>query len=292
VNVDSHGRSVVALGGGHGTAVTLRALRTLTDDLVAVVSVADDGGSSGRLRELLHIAALGDVRKCLEALAAPSSAFARSFGHRFSEGELAGHPIGNIVLAGLVDATGDLVGAINAAAEALGASGRVLPATIEPVTLKGFAEGREIAGQVAVSNAGQIRSVAIVPGDVASPSDALDALAGADQVVVGPGSLYTSVLAAVIPPGIREALATTRAQRVFVCNLHPQVPETEGYDVADHLRALEAHGIEIDVTLCDTSAGMPLGMHADSVVDRPLAGPNGRVHDPGRLAEALGDLLA
>jgi uncharacterized cofD-like protein len=284
--------ALVALGGGHGTAVTLRALRTLSDRVCAVVSVADDGGSSGRLRELLHIAALGDVRKCLEALGDPASVFAQAFGHRFTEGELAGHPVGNIVLAGLVDATGDLVGAIDAAAAAMGACGRVLPATSEPVTLKAFAAGREVAGQVAVSNAGHIHEVALVPADAASPPDAVGAIEAADLVVIGPGSLYTSVLAAAVPPDVRAAVVRTAARRVFVCNLAPQLPETAGYDVAAHVAALERHGIEVDVVVCDTSVGMVLGGVEGTVVDRPLAGPNRRVHDPGRLAAALGELVA
>jgi len=283
---------VVAVGGGHGTAVTLRAVRRYTTSVTAVVSVADDGGSSGRLRELLDVVALGDMRKCLVALAEDSSVLARAFEHRFIDGELAGHALGNLVLAGLVEATGDLVAGVDAAAQLLGAVGRVLPATSETVVLKAEAGGGEVAGQVAVAAAGRIHRVSLVPGDPTAPPEAVAALDDADQVVIGPGSLYTSLLAAVAVPGITRALANTGAQKVLVCNLRPQVPETEGYDVAAHVVALRQHGVEVDVVLVDTRCGLALGPVGPPVVDRPLAGPNGLVHDPARLAGALADLLA
>src|SRR5580698_7483592 len=151
--------AVVALGGGHGTAVTLRAARQYAGTLTGVVSVADDGGSSGRLRELLNVVALGDIRKCLVALAAPDSALALAFEHRFEDGELAGHALGNLILAGLVEATGDLVEGVRAAAGLLGAEGDVLPATSERVVLKSEGPNGEVAGQVAVSAAGGIERV-------------------------------------------------------------------------------------------------------------------------------------
>lgn len=283
---------VVALGGGHGTAVTLRAARRYATDVTAVVSVADDGGSSGRLREQLDVVALGDLRKCLVALAEEGSVLARAFEHRFSEGDLAGHALGNLVLAGLVKAAGDLVAGIDAAASLLGATGRVLPATTEKVVLSAVGDRGEVNGQVAVSQAGRIRRVSLVPADAVPPRAALVALERADQIVVGPGSLFTSVLAAVAVGGIARAIAGSRAQRVYVCNLRPQVPETAGYDVAEHVGALRRHGVVVDVVLCDTSAGMAVGRTDARVVDRPLSGRNGMVHDPARLAEALADLLA
>ncbi len=287
---------VVALGGGHGTAVTLRAARRYAGELTAIVSVADDGGSSGRLRQQLDVVALGDMRKCLVALADPHSVLGRAFEHRFDTtgegGELAGHALGNLILAGLVDATGDLVAGIDVAAELLGAVGRVLPATTEKVTLKAEADQGEVAGQVAVAATGRIRRVSLVPGGSSPPPEALDALASADQVVIGPGSLYTSVLAAVAVPGVAEAVCASPGQRVYVANLRAQVPETEAYDVAAHLSALVRHGVEIDVVLWDSGAGLELGEVQVAAVDRPLRGSNGLVHDPARLATALADLLA
>jgi len=283
---------VVAVGGGHGCAATLRAVRRYAGEVTAVVSVADDGGSSGRLRELLDVVALGDLRKCLVALAEPGSLVARAFEHRFEEGELAGHALGNLVLAGLVAATGDTSSGVAAAAEILHTAGRVLPATTEPVVLKAEAEGGEVAGQVAVSRTGRLRHLSIVPEDAAPPAEVVAALGRCDQVVIGPGSLYTSVLAAVAVRDIAAALRTTRAQRVYVCNLHPQDPETEGYDVAAHVSALRRHGVEFDVVVCDTSSGMDLGQVDGAVLDADLAGRNGLVHEPSKLAGVLSDLLA
>jgi uncharacterized cofD-like protein len=285
------GPKVVAIGGGHGTAVTLRAASRYTERITAIVSVADDGGSSGRLRELLDVVALGDMRKCLVALTDEQSPLAVAFARRFEEGELAGHALGNLILAGLVGATGDLVLAIDEAARLLGAVGRVLPATTEPVVLKADASEGQIEGQVAVSRAGRIHSISLVPGDAGPPRRATEAVLEADQVVIGPGSLYTSVIAAACVPELARAIAASEAQRVFVCNLRPQIPETQGYDVGRHLSALEAHGIGVDQVLCDTSVGMALGEVGLPVTDTRLTDPTGRVHDPGRLAEALAGLL-
>jgi uncharacterized cofD-like protein len=283
---------VVALGGGHGMAVTLRAARRYAGQLTAVVSVADDGGSSGRLREILNVVALGDLRKCLVALAAEDSALALAFEHRFDEGELAGHALGNLILAGLVEATGDLVSGVRAAAELLGAVGDVLPATVERVVLKAEVESGEVAGQVAVSRAGNIRTVSLVPGDAGPPQLAIDRILAADQIVIGPGSLFTSVLAAAAVEGIADAVARSRGQRVYVCNLRPQLPETAGFDVAAHLDALSRHNVTVDVVLCDTSQGMALGRIGISALDIPLTGGNALVHSPVRLAHALASLLA
>lgn len=283
--------NVVALGGGHGTAVTLRAARRYADSVTAIVSVADDGGSSGRLREQLDVVALGDIRKCLVALAAEGSILARAFEHRFCEGDLAGHALGNVVLAGLVEAAGGLMAGVDEAASLLGAAGRVLPATTEKVTLKAVGVRGEVNGQVAVSQASEIRRVSLVPEGSSPPPAAVAALAKADQVVIGPGSLYTSVLAVAAAPGIAEAVAASPGRRVYVCNLRPQIPETAGYDVAAHIAALQEHGVEVDVVLYDPSAGLRLGRPEVEVCQCPLAGPNGLVHDPARLANALSNLL-
>jgi uncharacterized cofD-like protein len=272
--------------------VTLRAARRYAGALTAVVSVADDGGSSGRLREILNVVALGDLRKCLVALAADHSALARAFEHRFEEGELAGHALGNLILAGLVEATGDLVSGVHEAAELLGAEGEVLPATVERVVLKAVADSGQVAGQVAVSRAGNIQTVSLVPGDAQPPSLAIERILAADQIVIGPGSLFTSVLAAAAVGDIAGAVARSRAQRVYVCNLRPQPPETAGFDVAAHLDALSRHNVCVDVVLCDTSQGMPLGKLGISALDMPLTEGNALVHSPVRLAQALASLLA
>ncbi len=283
---------MVAVGGGHGTAVTLRAARRYAGSVTAIVSVADDGGSSGRLRELLDVVALGDMSKCLVALADPASVLASAFEHRFEEGELAGHALGNLILAGLVESTGDLVAGVRAAAELLGAAGDVLPATTERVVLKAESDTGQVAGQVAVSRAGNIKTVSLVPGDARPPELAVERILAADQIVIGPGSLFTSVLAAAAVGGIAEAVAHSRAQRVYVCNLRPQLPETAGLDVAAHLRALSRHNVSVDVVVCDTSRGMPLGELGISALDIPLTDGNALVHSPVKLAHALDSLLA
>ncbi len=286
----ARGPRVVAIGGGHGLAATLRAVRTYTDRVTAVVAVADDGGSSGRLRELLHIIPPGDLRKCLIALAEPGSLLATAFDYRFGEEELAGHALGNLLLAGLMDAAGDPVTALEEAGRLLGVRGRVLPSSTEPVVLKADAACGEVTGQVAVNGTDRILRVSLVPSDPPAPEAALDALAEADQIVLGPGSLFTSVLAAVAVPQIREAVNASGAQRIYLCNLRPQDTETSGYDVAGHVAALLAHGLEVDRVVCD-SAGIRVGAPAVPVVDVPLARPSGLAHDPVKLAQILSDLL-
>ena len=281
---------VVAVGGGHGLAATLRAVRTITDAVTAVVSVADDGGSSGRLRELLHIMAPGDLRKCMVALAEPDSLLARAFAHRFSEEELAGHALGNLVLAGLMEVADDPVAGIAEACRLLGVRGSVLPATSIPVVLEADSDGGQVAGQVAVMATPRIRRVSLCPPDAAPPPEAMAAIGEADLIVIGPGSLYTSVLAALVVPGIREALARAPARKVYVSNLRPQVPETAGFDVGMHVSALVAHGVDVDAVLFDPAV-MPLGVPGVPARAAELTRPNGRAHDPVKLAEALRDLL-
>ena len=283
---------VVALGGGHGTAVTLRAARRYAGDVTAIVSVADDGGSTGRLREQLDVVALGDLRKCLVALAAEDSVLARAFEHRFAGGDLAGHAVGNVVLAGMVRAAGGLVAGIDETARLLGASGRVIPATLEHVVLQAVGARGQVNGQVAVSRAEHIERVFLDPHSCRPPDEALAAIERADQIVIGPGSLYTSVLAAAAVEGIARAVTASRAQRAYVCNLRPQFPETQDYDVADHVAALHRHGIEVDLVLWDPASGMKAGTPSVPLVARPLAGDGGLIHDPVRLANALSDLLA
>jgi uncharacterized cofD-like protein len=284
--------SVVAIGGGHGTAVTLKAARRYAGTLTGIVSVADDGGSSGRLRELLNVVALGDIRKCLVSLADEHCALALAFERRYDEGELAGHALGNLILAGLVDATGDLVLGVREAARLLDAQGDVLPATTELVVLKAESAGGTVAGQVAVMGTGDIHTVSLVPEDAQAPPLALERIAAADQIVIGPGSLYTSVLAAVAVKGIAEAVASSEAQVVYACNLRPQIPETEGYDVTAHVAALARHDVEVDLVLCDTAPGMEIGTTDVAVHDVPLTGENTLVHSPAKLAQALSGLLA
>ena len=291
------GPRVVAIGGGHGLAASITAVRRYAGHVTAIVSVADDGGSSGRLREAFGISPPGDIRRCLVAMGDPESIWARAFEHRFDAGELEGHSLGNVVIAGLSAVTGDFQTALEEAGRLVGVNGVgcVLPATRTPVVLEAEGENGTVRGQLAVSTGtttGRIKRVSITPADARPPVAALRAVEEADQVVLGPGSLFTSVLAALAPHDLTAALAATRAQRVYVCNLGPQEPETAGYDAAGHVEALLAHGVQIDAVLCDPhfrpadGADLPVPVHT-----RPLARDDGRGHDPAKLAGALADLL-
>jgi uncharacterized cofD-like protein len=284
------GPRVVAVGGGHGLAATLRAARRYAGELTAVVSVADDGGSSGRLRRQLDIIPPGDLRQCLVALAGEGSALAEAFEHRFEADELTGHALGNLLIAALMASGGDPQAGLDEAARLLDAVGRVVPAATEPVVLKAEADAGEVEGQSAVKRTGHIHRVFLVPADPPASPAALEALARADQVVVGPGSLFTSVVAAVAVPGVAEAVRRSPGRRVYVANLRPEGEETVGYDVAAHVAALAAHGVTVDVVLADPSA-MALGRPGVPVVTAPLAKANGRAHDPERLAVALRPLV-
>jgi uncharacterized cofD-like protein len=292
------GPRVVAVGGGHGLAATLRAARRYAGSITAIVSVADDGGSSGRLRQELGILPPGDLRKCLVALAddssEPARRLARAFEYRFDADEVAGHALGNLVIAGLVASTGSLQEALDEVARLLGCVGRVLPATNDVVELVAESDSGEVRGQSAVQRTSGIRKVFLEPHDVPAPPEALEAIEDADQLIVGPGSLYTSVLAALAVPEITSAVGKCSGRRVYVANLRPQPAETIGYDLADHIGALHDHGVPVDIVVADP-AGIALGETDDCgvrVVLAELARPNGLAHDPGRLAKVLADLVA
>jgi len=211
------------------------------------------------------------------------------FEHRFKAGELEGHAFGNLLIAAIADYTGDFEVALHETGRLLGLDGRVFPATCEPVVLKAEVEGTSVEGQVAVSNAGRISGVSLQPPDPRTPKAALEAIADADQIVIGPGSLFTSILAVIAVPAIRHAVAEARGNKVYVCNLRPQEPETAGFDVAAHVTALTAHGLQVDVVLCHPDA-LPMGDVDVAVVEAPVAMPDLAEHDPVLLAEALRSL--
>lgn len=292
-----HGPAVVAIGGGHGLANALRAVRQYARDVTAVVTVADDGGSSGRLRRDLGVIPPGDMRKALVALADEDGLWARAFEHRFEEGDLAGHALGNLVIAALFETLGDPVAALDEAARLVGTAGRVLPATTESVVLKADVDGRPVEGQVAVATArGRIRRVELVPSDVPVVPAAVAAVAAADQVVLAPGSLYTSVLAALCVEALRDAVRVTPARVVQVGNLRPQVPETLGLDAADHVAAVFDHGARVDAFLAADPGELAIdvgrfGLLGTDVVRADVADAGAAEHDPDRLAIALAALL-
>jgi uncharacterized cofD-like protein len=289
---------VVALGGGHGLAVALHAARHYAGDITAVVSVADDGGSSGRLRRDLDVPAPGDLRKALVALA-PDDGWGRALEHRFRSGELEGHAVGNLLLVGLAEALDGLPAALAEAGRLVSATGRVLPATVDPVVIKAEVAGEQVEGQVAVAEAGgrgRIEHVELVPPDPPALPEALAAIAAADQIVLAPGSLYTSVVAVLCVPALRDAIAAARGRVVLVANLHTELPETGGLDGTDHLLAVLDHGARVDVLVYDAARG--LAVDADQVRERgvepcpaDVADAAGVEHDPAKLANVLAALL-
>jgi uncharacterized cofD-like protein len=293
---------VVALGGGHGLAVTLTALRLLGLEPTAVVAVADDGGSSGRLRRDLGLLPPGDLRKAMLALADPTAEARELFAYRFERGDLAGHNLGNLALAALADLKGGFLEAIQAAAGWLGVHGQVLPATLVPVRLCGRVDGRQVEGQVAIMTAtGRVESVWLEPRDPAAVPAAVRAIGEADLVLLGPGSTFTSVVPNLLVPELAAALVAASERLVYVCNLEAQQGETSGFAPESHLAAILDHcpGLQVATVLCqrprdaaaaarELEAFAALGaavVHAEvAAADHP-----GR-HDAGRLATALKEL--
>lgn len=237
----------------------------------------------------MEIPAPGDLRKCLVALAEGSSVWPKAFEYRFEAGELSGHALGNLIIGGLAAASGDLLAALAEAEKLVGAVGRVLPAALSPVRLAGAARGGQVVGQAAVSKSAGIATISLLPAAPEAPSEAVEAILDAEQVVLGPGSLYTSVLAVLAVPALQKAVEETSARVVYVSNLRPQVPETDGYDVAAHVAALALHGVHPDVVLCDSSA-LPLGDVEVPVCDRSLMQGSSERHDVKQLARALAEL--
>ncbi|WP_410610433.1 gluconeogenesis factor YvcK family protein [Amycolatopsis sp. lyj-109] len=310
----------VALGGGHGLHATLSAVRRVTPDVTAVVTVADDGGSSGRLRRELGLLPPGDLRQAFAAFAAEDGGtlWAEVFQHRFGgDGALAGHAVGNLLLAGLFEVLGDPVAALDEACRLMGVSGRVLPMSPEPLEIVGQVSGldsedpaavRTIRGQVAVaSTPGQVQRVSLhAPGRSGRPpqacAEAVDAVLAADVVFLGPGSWFTSVLPHLLVPGLHDALVQTAATKVLVLNLVPQPGETAGFSPERHLDVLFEHApdLRVDAVIADRDsvpdpanlrrAAERLGgrAHLGAVADPEVAGR----HDPDALAlcmrEALG----
>ena len=287
---------VVAVGEGHGLAATIRAARRYAGHTTAVVATADDGGSTGRLRSAIDMPAPGDLRRCVEAMAGePCGPLAQALEYRFTGSDVEGHALGNLLLAGLHAITGDFVAAVDELSRLAGidpAVGRVVPATVDPVVLRAVvAGGGEVSGQVAIARTVDIDRLVLEPAGAEVPDAAVEALLDADQVVLGPGSLFTSVLAVAVVGGVRDALKRASGRRVYVCNVRAEAGETRGYDVAAHVAALRRHDVEPDVVLAQRGA-LPRGDLADvEVVEADLVRPNGLAHDPVLLGEALAALV-
>jgi uncharacterized cofD-like protein len=251
------GPRIVAIGGGTGLPVLLRGLKQYTENLTAIVTVADDGGSSGRLRGEFGILPPGDIRNCLVALAETETLMDQLFHYRFDQGEgLAGHNLGNLLLAALADIAGDFQTAILEASKVLKVRGQVLPSTLRQVVLHAeLQDGTVISGESRIPQAGApIRRVFLTPGECAPVPEALEAIAAADLVLLGPGSLYTSVLPILLVGEIATALRRTSAVICYLCNIMTQPGETSGFKASDHLRAIYEHAGQgwIDYVLVNT----------------------------------------
>jgi uncharacterized cofD-like protein len=304
--------AVVALGGGHGLAATLKALRRVTDRPTAVVTVADDGGSSGRLRRELGVLPPGDLRMALAALCGDDewgSTWSEVVQHRFrSEGELHEHSVGNLLIVALWELLDDSVAGLDWVARLLGVQGRVLPMSVVPLDIEAEVEGvdgglERVCGQVAVATtSGRVRSVSLLPPDPPACPEAVEAVLAADWVVLGPGSWFTSVLPHLLVPELAAALRATSARKLLVLNLTAQAGETDGFSPANHLEVLARHapGLGLDAVLADTdgvadrsaleAAAAALGA---TVMLAPLCRDDAAdQHDPDRLAAAFRHLFS
>jgi uncharacterized cofD-like protein len=248
---------VAAVGGGTGLSSLLRGLKVYTDQISAVVAVTDDGGSSGRLRQELGILPPGDVRNCLVALADSEPLMTRLFDYRFPgpAGELGGHSFGNLLIAALTSLEGDFVKALQDSSRILAVRGQVLPATIErSVLCAKLRDGSEVRGETAIAEAGNIDYVYLDPPAPRPLPAAVEALRQAEAIVIGPGSVYTSLIPNLLVPGVREALVESSAPRIYVCNVMTQPGETDGYTAVEHVQALLRHTEDklIDFVLVNT----------------------------------------
>lgn len=236
--------SLVVLGGGTGLSMLLRGLKQYSEDLTAIVTVSDDGGSSGWLRRELGMMPPGDIRRCLVALANTENLMEQVIQHRFQQGQgLQGHTLGNLLLTAMTEITGDFMTAVTEVSKILAVRGRVLPAALQTVTLGAeMSDGSLVHGETAIrAHQAKIEKVFIMPGEVQPPTEALDAIACADMIILGPGSLYTSVLPNLMVPRIREALIEATCPRVYVCNIMTEHGETDGLSAAGHVRVLYEH---------------------------------------------------
>ncbi len=309
----ARGPRIVTIGGGTGMSTLLRGLKEVTSNLTAVVTVADDGGSSGVLREELAIPPVGDLRNCIAALADAEPLMNQLLQYRFPDSSgttpgLAGHAVGNLLLAAMTAIEGgDFEEGVRQLNRILAVRGQVVPVTATPLVLHARCrDGTVVDGQSQIMRTSDIERVWLTPEDVEASSDALTAIAEADLIVLGPGSLYTSTLPSLLIPTIREAVAASNAARLYICNVATQDGETSGFDLAAHVEALEANtdpGL-VDVVLANNrfDARVPTTWVAEPVrlrwppavrsaprlvLDDVVDPENAHHHDPARLAAAI-----
>ncbi len=307
--------AVVALGGGHGLAASLAALRLVTDRITAVVTVADNGGSSGRLRDEFGVLPPGDLRMALAALCDDTEwglQWRDVLQHRFAgDGDLAGHAVGNLLIASLWDLLGDTVDGLDLVGRLLNARGRVLPMASVPLNIEASVMGADparpleittVRGQVEVATTrGRVLTVRLNPEEPPACDEAVEAIGSADWVILGPGSWFTSVMPHLLVPGIRDALLATDAKRILTLNLVLHTRETVGFSAANHLESLAAHApdLHLDVVLADSDIveDEPLlrrvaeGLGAEVVLTRVSRYGQPDQHDSLRLAAAYRDIM-
>lgn len=257
------GPNIVALGGGHGLSILLRGLKNYSHNITAVVTVADDGGSSGRIRQKLGILPPGDIRNCLAALSSDEALLSQLFQYRFEESEdgLGGHSFGNLFITALAEITGSFEEAVAESGRVLSVYGRVLPATLRDVTLKAdialpyISASVRIEGESNIPKAsGKVRRLWLEPNEPPAYPEVIRAILAAELIIIGPGSLYTSILPNLLVPDITKAITASRALKIFVCNVANQPGETDNYSVRDYLEAIKSHtGIDMfDIILCNS----------------------------------------
>ena len=311
-DVQAFNPKVVALGGGHGLAASLSALRRVTDQLTAVVTVADDGGSSGRLRRELGVLPPGDLRMALAALCEDDdwgTTWSRVVQHRFQgPGELSGHSLGNLLIVALWElAADDPVDGLDWVGRLLKASGRVLPMSTVPLDIEAVVEDAEgarstVRGQVAVATtSGRIIDVSLIPENPPACAEAVFAITEADWVVLGPGSWFTSVIPHLLVPELAAAITTTASRRAVVLNLEPQVGETTGFTPEAYLESLgrQAPDLSVDVVMADASCvadratleSSATNLGAELMIVEVRSPDDPARHDPSALAAAFGEIL-
>ncbi len=308
-----HGPRIVAIGGGHGLSTLLRGLKAHTGNLTAVVTVADDGGSSGRLRASFGILPPGDIRNCLAALSNDESMLTQLFQYRFSgSSDLEGHSFGNLLIAALADITGSFEDAIVESGRALSVNGRVLPSTLHNVklvasmNLPNFTQEVRVEGESKIPEmAGKVRRVWLEPDDASAFPPVIQSILNADMIIVGPGSLYTSILPNLLVHDLLAAIRVSRAVKIYVCNIATQPGETDAFTCYDHIRALESHIGEdlFDAILCNDNYSGEIGASQWTLADEKTLSdsrvytadlvddPHPWRHDSTKLAKTIMDIF-
>lgn len=313
----SKGPKVVVIGGGTGLSVMLRGLKAKTYNLTAVVTVADDGGSTGRIRQDLDIIAPGDLRNCLVALADKEGLMEKLFAHRFGgSGNLTGHSFGNLFIAALIEVLGDVEEAMDATSKVLRVRGKVIPSSAEKIRLNAeMTDGRIVEGESQIPHAhGKIKRVFTTPEHPKAIQSAVRAIQEADAIVLGPGSLYTSIMPNLCVPDIVQAVRTSKAPKIYICNVMTQPGETDDYTVSDHVKAInrQAGGRVIDFVIANNGDVDPdvlqryvaTGSHsviidkkevsqagATLILSDLINKENSATHDTKKLANVLFDLI-